>query len=579
MDGSALIKEMINMKNIRQFTTLLILILSVSLLAGCSLGADKQGDSVKDKLGKIKTENVNDPDEADKPAADEASQPSDKEENEPEPSPEDMYKADAASVFAEMADWSFEFASGAGGWGTELNVKPDGSFSGTYHDSDMGSTGPGHSNGTVYLCDFSGHFSKEVKTAGPLMYSLTIEDMVFDKEPDTEEIIDEVLYSYTTPYGLDGLTGEEDSLVFMAAGAVTSAINEEELNWLSPVHFGSYVGEEFKYIEDKPDELPFAAIINTKDSYAFFSSNISDKNKTFLVNRVKLPGLKNTVSKLNDDGTYRFEDENADSSFKVINTCYPVTDTYDMSNGAEKFVKDCLKHIYGPDAPGDDVLYVTSPNDAYFMQYDYVSICGGYSDYAFWYPDGSGGNSVCNGRFIFSPGTDKGSSYVYAYIIEADNHYPSKTFPDDSFANYWIGSLTFTGRTDGISSAAEGKGAVSMINCDMKAPENDKVSAREIIMVGIDNTELIKKYHLENADFDDDYEVVMPDKNFRDYTLAEGGDTPFYIQYPEDGARRLNYAFELGKYIKKYDDDDSRMMYLYLNEDGEVVYGFEEYTP
>ncbi|MBR6469304.1 MAG: hypothetical protein IKS84_02895, partial [Lachnospiraceae bacterium] len=59
----------------------------------------------------------------------------------------------------------------------------------------MGSTGPGHSNGTVYLCDFSGHFSKEVKTAGPLMYSLTIEDMVFDKEPDTEEIIDEVLIS------------------------------------------------------------------------------------------------------------------------------------------------------------------------------------------------------------------------------------------------------------------------------------------------------------------------------------------------------------------------------------------------
>lgn len=35
----------------------------------------------------------------------------------------------------------------------------------------------------------------------------------------------------------------------------------------------------------------------------------------------------------------------------------------------------------------------------------------------------------------------------------------------------------------------------------MKSPGRDSVLAREMIMVGMDDKELIKKYHLEDADF------------------------------------------------------------------------------
>ena len=245
---------------------------------------------------------------------------------------EDIYKEDADKVFSEMSDWCFIFSSGAGGWGTELFVNPDGTFTGHYSDSDMGDTGPGYSNGTVYVCNFSGKFSKNVRAAGPLMHSLSIESIEYENKPDTEEIIDNILYKYTTPYGLEGLDShseDDPELVFMEAGAVTSAINEEEMSWVSSTHFGTYVGSEWDYVEDTPEELPYAVLINTVKSYAFFSENISEKNKVFLINKVKLPGLKNTELSIYDDGTYYCVDENEDLSFRVINTCYATSKIFD----------------------------------------------------------------------------------------------------------------------------------------------------------------------------------------------------------------------------------------------------------
>ena len=49
-----------------------------------------------------------------------------------------------------------EFSSGAGAWGTGLTLAADGSFSGEYHDSDMGDSGDDYPDGTVYLCNFPG---------------------------------------------------------------------------------------------------------------------------------------------------------------------------------------------------------------------------------------------------------------------------------------------------------------------------------------------------------------------------------------------------------------------------------------
>lgn len=53
---------------------------------------------------------------------------------------------------------TFVFSSGAGGWFTELELQPDGSFTGSYHDSEMGEFAEDYPNGTVYVCEFSGRF-------------------------------------------------------------------------------------------------------------------------------------------------------------------------------------------------------------------------------------------------------------------------------------------------------------------------------------------------------------------------------------------------------------------------------------
>ena len=53
----------------------------------------------------------------------------------------------------------FEFSSGVGGWGTELIMGKDGSFTGSYHDSEMGETGEEYPDGSVYGCTFHGTIS------------------------------------------------------------------------------------------------------------------------------------------------------------------------------------------------------------------------------------------------------------------------------------------------------------------------------------------------------------------------------------------------------------------------------------
>lgn len=473
-----------------------------------------------------------------------------------EPASADIYAADAEDVFTAMSEWAYTFSSGAGGWSTELAVDSDGSFHGEFHDSDMGSTGPGYENGTVYVCNFSGHLGKNIRMAGPLMYTLSIADIKYENEPDTEEIIDNVLYKYSTPYGIEGLEGKEDTIVFMDAGAVTSAINEEEMMWLSPTHFGAYVGEEWKYVEDTPEELPFAAIINTVDNYAFFSSNISNRNQTFLVNKCKLPGLKNTVSELNDDGTYRFVDESIDGKFKVINACFEVSGAYSLYNDAETLALECLGKIYGNHGYNPEDVYVTSPNDAPVMWYDKVALCGQQSGHAVFYPEG-GDNLQGEGRFVLNESNSNGKNYAYAYIVETDEDYglngSNPPIPDSSFGSFYLSSLTLTGKSDELSSAGEGKGAVKRINCNMKATEKDKVMVREVI----------------------------PDENYREYKLAAGQYTPFYVQYPSDGFHKLMYTNDMAEYINRNgeDEESSALMYLYLNTDNEVVYGYEEYTP
>lgn len=127
-------------------------------------------------------------------------------ESAPEPETEAVPEPETApEAFFETLPGSYMFCSGAGGWSTDLELASDGSFTGVYHDSDMGAADPGKfPGGTVYICNFSGQFAQPVKI-DETTWSMEIASLELEHPADeTEEIIGGVRYIYTEPYGLEG---------------------------------------------------------------------------------------------------------------------------------------------------------------------------------------------------------------------------------------------------------------------------------------------------------------------------------------------------------------------------------------
>ena len=92
---------------------------------------------------------------------------------------------DAGTLFAALDDKDFYFASGAGGWATELEIEEDGTFSGEYFDSDMGDRGTDYPNGTRYECEFEGSFQAPEKI-DEYSYRLKLENLSYEKKPGTD---------------------------------------------------------------------------------------------------------------------------------------------------------------------------------------------------------------------------------------------------------------------------------------------------------------------------------------------------------------------------------------------------------
>lgn len=96
---------------------------------------------------------------------------------------------------------NFVFSSGTGGWSTTLSIGPNITFSGVYHDSDMGVTGPGYPGGTVSYSKFSGQF-KEVHQLNPNLYEMYIENLQYENPVGDSEIKEGQKYDYTEAYGI-----------------------------------------------------------------------------------------------------------------------------------------------------------------------------------------------------------------------------------------------------------------------------------------------------------------------------------------------------------------------------------------
>lgn len=163
--------------------------------------------------------------------------------------------------FSELDHLEFYFASGAGGWRTVMRVKADGSFVGEYSDSDLGSTGEGYPNGTYYFCSFEGKFGKPVKI-NDYTYAMKIEEISCKNEPDTKEIINEILYYYSEPYGLE----KTEELLLYLPGAIMEELPEEYKSW---------VRNDMQ--DPETDELPFYGLYNEAEQNGFSSYDISNR--------------------------------------------------------------------------------------------------------------------------------------------------------------------------------------------------------------------------------------------------------------------------------------------------------------
>ena len=162
---------------------------------------------------------------------------------------------------SDLSQVEFEFASGAGGWCTTMQIAPDGSFSGNYHDSEMGSTGVRYPNGTIYICSFSGKFTDPVKV-DDYTYKLQIRELHYDKPSGTQEIADGILYQYTTPYGLDGGT---DFYLYLP-GKTTASLPVGFMDWMP-----------YSTTDDQKT-LPFYGFYNEKEAEGFYSYTLEDVN-------------------------------------------------------------------------------------------------------------------------------------------------------------------------------------------------------------------------------------------------------------------------------------------------------------
>ena len=137
-------------------------------------------------------------------------------------------KSTPTFTFSDISDLEFWFASGVGGWGTVVNIAPDGSFTGYYEDTNLGEYGEDYPNGTKYECLFSGQFS-ELTKIGEHEYSIECQSLTVDGTVGNEEIIDGIKVITSEPYGFS----DANEFALYLPGKKTSELPQAFLDWVS----------------------------------------------------------------------------------------------------------------------------------------------------------------------------------------------------------------------------------------------------------------------------------------------------------------------------------------------------------
>ena len=160
-------------------------------------------------------------------------------------------------IFSQIPE-EFDFASGAGAWGTCLTIRPDGTFEASYHDTNAGESGPGY-DGTTYVSNCTGKFSKAVKI-NDYTYRFTLEEIHYDREIGKETYETEngfiMRYVETDCYGLEG----GKTFYIFKKGAPVKELPSAFVSW---VRMPMSLKDE--------TELPFTGFYNAEMEEGFFS--------------------------------------------------------------------------------------------------------------------------------------------------------------------------------------------------------------------------------------------------------------------------------------------------------------------
>ncbi len=149
----------------------------------------------------------------------------------------------------------YTFTSGAGGWGTNLTIANDGSFTGNYCDSEMGDVGEGYPSGTVYYCNFSGKFSTPIKV-NDYTYKMKLATFAVADVEGYEYIQNEIRYIASGPYGFDWF----NEYYIYLPGIPSSMMPHSVSEWLS--RYNGYDMDAYKMyvICSAKGELPFVGM-------------------------------------------------------------------------------------------------------------------------------------------------------------------------------------------------------------------------------------------------------------------------------------------------------------------------------
>ncbi len=225
--------------------------------------------------------------------------------------------------YADLANVSFGFSSGAGAWGTTMEIAEDGSFSGTYHDTNAGESGDGY-NGTVYMSEFRGQLG-ELTQVNKNAYEAEITSLQIRKEKGTSEIKDGMRYVYDLPYGLLDADGAKPTskLTFYVKGTPVSSIKT--------VH-SSFETWAYRYVHDDIANLEECCILNNEAEQWFigYVSNDAEAESAESSTSTSYPEPWNTklTNALNQAAQLEASYQSAASSnrYSISNQLYYVWD-------------------------------------------------------------------------------------------------------------------------------------------------------------------------------------------------------------------------------------------------------------